>query len=70
MLAFCHELPQPAHVWDDAGDLGFALRRKGLTVKTLDLVIAVFALDAGVPLLTEDSDFTLMRRAGIPLALV
>ncbi|MDQ3036492.1 MAG: PIN domain-containing protein [Myxococcota bacterium] len=70
LLGACHALPPPAGLWEDAGDLGFSLRRKGVRVKTLDLLIAVCALHASVPILTADSDFEIMQRAGIPLALV
>ena len=63
------ELPQPPALWTEAGDLGFALRRKGTTVKTLDLLIATWALGARLPILTSDGDFALIRRAGVPLQL-
>lgn len=69
LLRACHELPQPPALWTEAGDLGFALRRKGTTVKTLDLLIATWALGARLPILTSDSDFALIRRAGLPLQL-
>src|SRR5688500_20205467 len=39
----CRFLDAPADLWVDAGDLGFALRRRGVTPKTLDLLIAVHA---------------------------
>jgi hypothetical protein len=68
-LGGCHLLPQPGDLWSEAGELGFTLRQKGMTVKTLDLLIAVYALAHQVPLLTTDSDFKLIQRAGIPLAL-
>jgi predicted nucleic acid-binding protein len=64
----CHDLEQPARLWEEAGELGYALARKGVTVKTLDLLIATYALSHGVALLASDSDFDAMRRAGIPLA--
>jgi predicted nucleic acid-binding protein len=69
LLLACHELPQPPDLWTEAGDLGFALRRRGSTVKTLDLLIATWALGAGLPILTGDTDFGLIRRAGVPLQL-
>lgn len=70
LLGVCHVLPTPPDVWQEAGDLGFALRRKGVTVKTLDLLIAVWALHASVPILTGDGDFATIQRGGVPLALV
>jgi predicted nucleic acid-binding protein len=69
LLGGCHELGEPTSLWSDAGDLGFVLRRKGVTVKTLDLLIATHALAYDVPLLTGDADFEAMRGAGIPLRL-
>jgi hypothetical protein len=65
----CHWLPQPASLWEDAGDLGFAIGRKGVTVKTLDLLIAAYALSHSIPLLTTDRDFSLLQKAGVPLVL-
>jgi len=70
LLASCHLVPTPPDLWVAAGDLGSALRRKGVTVKTLDLLIAVCALQSGATILTSDSDFALMQRAGVPLALL
>ena len=69
LLGACHFLEQPEQLWRDAGDLGFALRRRGVTPKTLDLLIAVHALSHSAQLLTADRDFALMRRAGVPLLL-
>jgi len=67
LLDGCHELDQPAELWKEAGELGYVLARKGVTVKTLDLLIATYALSHGVALLAADSHFHAMRRAGIPL---
>jgi len=67
LLDGCHELDQPAHLWEEAGELGYVLARKGVTVKTMDLLVATYALSHGVALLASDSDFDGMRRAGIPL---
>lgn len=66
----CHAIVQPARLWQEAGELGYALRRRGATVKTLDLLIATHALAASVPILTEDRDFVVMRDAGVPLEVV
>ena len=69
LLAACRSLDQPSRLWEEAGELGFFLGRRGTTVKTLDLLVAVHALAHGVPLLTVDADVERMRRAGIPLLL-
>jgi predicted nucleic acid-binding protein len=68
-LRGCSLLAQPAALWLEAGELGFGLRRRGLTVKTMDLLIACYALAHQVPLLTSDRDFGLMRSNGVPLLL-
>jgi predicted nucleic acid-binding protein len=63
-------LVQSRDLWEDAGDLGYLLGRKGVTVKTLDLLVAVFALAHDVPLMTRDRDFMLIRDSGVaPLRL-
>lgn len=68
-LQGCPVLPQPENLWEEAGDLGFALARHGISVRTLDLLIATFALAHEVPLLSTDADFVSIRKAGIPLLL-
>jgi hypothetical protein len=69
-LLGCHLLEQPPALWEEAGDLGAKLRGVGVTVKTMDLLIATYALVHDVPILTTDTDFPLMHRAGVPLVLV
>lgn len=70
LLEGCHLLEQPARLWQDAGELGWFLGRRGATVKSLDLLIASYALTHGVAVLTRDGDFELMKRAGVRLLLV
>jgi predicted nucleic acid-binding protein len=61
--------PNP-QLWEEAGDLGYALSRRGITVKTIDLLIATYALSHAVALVTTDSDFVQMKHAGAQLLLV
>jgi tRNA(fMet)-specific endonuclease VapC len=70
LLTGCHWLAQPDDLWSAAGDLGYALRRQGMTAKTVDLLIAVHALTHSAALLTGDRDFATMRKAGVPLQLM
>lgn len=70
LLGGCHLLAQPDTLWEEAGELGFILARKGIAVKSLDLLIATYALAHDVPVLTSDSDFSHMHKGGIPLTLV
>jgi predicted nucleic acid-binding protein len=44
--------------WHEAGKIAFGLRRLGLTIGTVDILIATIARDHGSPLLHRDSDFT------------
>lgn len=69
LLDACHVLAQPEQLWTEAGDLGFALRRRGVTPKTLDLLIAAYALSHSAILLTADTDFAAMQEAGVPIQL-
>jgi predicted nucleic acid-binding protein len=70
LLHGCHLLEQPPRLWEEAGELGWLLGRKGMHVKSLDLLIAAYALAHGVPLLARDADFDRMRRAGLRILLV
>jgi predicted nucleic acid-binding protein len=70
LLSGCPRLPDPPDLWEEAGDLGYALGRRGITVKTIDLLVATYALSHGVALLTADADFAQMQRAGAQLLLV
>lgn len=70
LLQSCHQLEQPDDLWVAAGELGYALRRKGVTPKTLDLLIAAYAISHGASLLTTDRDFATMKKAGTPLSLL
>jgi predicted nucleic acid-binding protein len=69
LLDACHILAQPPELWTEAGDLGFALRRRGVTPKTIDLLIATYALSNSTALLTTDRDFAAMQKVGVPLQL-
>jgi tRNA(fMet)-specific endonuclease VapC len=69
LLDGCHWLPQPDDLWTTAGELGFGLRRKGVTAKTLDLLIAVHALAHNAELATADAEFVAMARAGFGIRL-
>lgn len=57
LLGACHALPQPSSLWEDAGDLGFALARAGVSCKSFNLLIATYALAHSVPLLAGDRDY-------------
>ena len=68
-LGGCHWLEQPGELWREAGLLGAVAAQKGYVVKSFDLLIAAYALAHDVALLTLDSDFGHLRKAGIELRL-
>jgi predicted nucleic acid-binding protein len=70
LLDGCTLLEQPSDLWREAGELGAYLGRRGANVKSLDLLIAVYVLAYSLPLLTKDSDFALMQKAGVQLLLI
>lgn len=69
LLGGCHLLAQPDDLWAEAGELGALVGRRGATVKSMDLLIATYALAHSVPVLALDADFAAIRRAGVGLLL-
>lgn len=55
-------LPADGDVWDVAYGAGFDLRRKGVTVPTVDLIIAAVAKVNGCALLHHDGHFRLIAK--------
>lgn len=53
-------LPITPVVWEQAYELGFSLRRKGLTIPTADLIIAALALENKTFLLHHDEHFEMI----------
>ncbi len=53
-------LPMTQIVWEQAYGLGFSLRRKGLTIPTVDLIIAALALENRTLLLHHDEHFEMI----------
>ena len=60
-------LPITQNVWEQTYELGFSLRRKGLTVPTTDLIIAALAIENKSLLLHQDDHFEMMvpHRTGL-----
>jgi predicted nucleic acid-binding protein len=50
-------LPITTGTWRDTGRLGYELRRKGISVRLPDLLIAASALEHGATLMHADPDF-------------
>lgn len=55
-------LPVTQETWERAYDLGFSLPRRGLTIPTVDLVIASIALENNYTVLHQDRHFDLIAR--------
>jgi len=53
-------LTTPANVWNEATALGQRCRSHGITIGSLDLVIACIALHHDAELVTFDADFERM----------
>jgi len=50
-------LPITSNVWEKAYELGFTLRRKGVTIPTTDLIIAGLAIEHKSLLLHQDEHY-------------
>jgi predicted nucleic acid-binding protein len=50
-------LATPPSLWTEAAKLGQTCRQKNITVNSLDLLIAVIALNHGAEVITFDGDF-------------
>ena len=70
LLQACRFLVQPVDLWETAGQYGFELKRQGITVKTMDLLIACFAMAHRLPILAVDQDFKIMQSAGLDFLLI
>ncbi len=53
-------LPITPTVWERAYELGFSLRRKGVTIPSVDLIIAALALENNTLLLHHDEHFEMI----------
>jgi predicted nucleic acid-binding protein len=52
--------PITSSVWERAYELGFSLRKKGLTIPTVDLIIAALAIENNSLLLHHDGHFEMI----------
>jgi len=53
-------LPVTQGVWEQSYELGFSLRRKGLTIPSVDLIIAALAIENKTLLLHHDDRFEMI----------
>ncbi len=69
-LQALHYLSTPETTWEKAAKLSFKLRRKGIVVPTIDVVIAQTAIDNKCRLLHQDKHFHLITQHSVPEVVV
>ena len=62
MLGLLQLLPLSDKIYDDAAHLGYRLRRSGVTVPVVDLVVAAAAMEHNAVVVHLDSDYELIAR--------
>lgn len=70
MLGGLNLLSQPKDLWEEAGMLGAYTAKKGFSIKSFDLLIAIYALSYDLPILSSDKDFILMKKTGVKIRLL
>ena len=65
-LSALHQLPVEDDTWQEAAQMGFQLRRVGVTVPFTDLIIGAVAVKSDTVLLHRDRHFDLMAQR-VPL---
>jgi predicted nucleic acid-binding protein len=61
MLSALPLLEGGAKIWEEAGRLGFRIRRKGIVVPLVDLVIACWAAASGCVLAHRDRHYEMIK---------
>ena len=61
-LSALHQLPLEQETWQEAAQMGFQLRRRGVTVPSTDLLIGAVAVKSDAVLLHRDRHFDLMSQ--------
>jgi hypothetical protein len=59
-LGALHQLPLAQSEWDESAGLAFKLRRMGMTIPYIDIIIAAVAILHGLPLIHADRHFDLI----------
>jgi predicted nucleic acid-binding protein len=61
-LSVLHALDTNESIWEKGGMLSFELKRKGLTMKTMDIILASLAIHHNCYLYSLDKDFETIAR--------
>jgi len=65
-LGLANRILLRAEHWDTSAALAARLRGSGLTIPTLDIMIASVAVTHGLPLLTNDTHFLTLQQTELP----
>jgi predicted nucleic acid-binding protein len=65
-LDLAKRIPLTPEHWDRAASLGAELRAEGMRILASDLLIAIVASNADIPLLTKDQHFNLLQEKFLP----
>ncbi len=60
-------LPITKSVWEKAYELGFSLRRKGITIPTTDLIVAAVAIENNDMVLHQDEHYEMIAKHALIL---
>lgn len=61
-LEILEMLPVSSAIWERAYDLGFSLRRKGLTIPTVDIIVASIAIENDCIVVHHDRHYELIAQ--------
>ncbi len=65
-LSFATRLALQSEHWDEAAEIGCRLRLQGFTFPAADVLIAVVACQASIPILSCDQHFVTIQQQGLP----
>ena len=60
LMTSLRQLDLNSALWEKAYELGFNLRRKGMTIATVDLILSALAIHYGCTILHKDRHFNLV----------
>ena len=61
-----HRFAVERHDWIAATEVNLKLRKKGIQIAVIDLLLAVISVRIGLSILTRDSDFEIIRDNALP----
>ena len=61
-----HRIGLERHDWNAATEVNLKLRKKGMQIAVVDLLLSVIAVRVGLVILTRDADFETIRDNALP----